>query len=174
MPLSITLAEVGTTLAMLLACAGCSTAGEEAASPGCGLVDSRLVTDVLGSQVTVTSHGDLATLRRVGDDVTCTARMAGAEAEYVSIRVQRHPDPLRLSRRACGSGWVYAGTPEAHAPSCQESDPRGRRTKLVLRSDDYIVRVTIGTSHRNWAGDPELALKMGQQVSDRLRPSSAS
>ncbi len=152
-----------------LVLAGCAAPGPRAeTAPGCGMVGTRDLAGLLGPRSHSVARGSLAALRRGGTRASCTTVAAGQPARFVSVRAVRHPRPLRLPARACNAGWVYAGTPDRYAPACQETGSRGSRTVLLARWGDYVVRVTIGRTDRNWGGDPEVALAMTEQVARRL------
>ena len=84
------------------------------------------------------------------------------------MRAVHHPDPMPLPRGACNEGWVYAGSPDKYAPACQATHHGRSRTVLLARWDEYVVQVTVTRPDRAWGGDPELALRMTEQVATRL------
>lgn len=135
---------------------------------GCGLVEAADVTALTGPDTHSGTTGSVARLKEDGETLSCRTTSTADERRYVAIEVERHPDPFRLDGRSCNAGWVYAGTPEAYAPACQETTAKGSRTMLVARAGDYLVHVTIGRPDRKWAGDPEVALAMSDQVKARL------
>jgi hypothetical protein len=158
-------------LAALLA-AGCSST---AAPPphlgtpvGCGMVESRDLVGLLGTDLRSTSTGSLDRLHDAGRPAACRTVATGEPARFVAVRVVRHPAPIRLPELDCNGGWVYAGTPEKYAPACQRSAHGRSTTLLMVRWEKYVVRVTVGRTDRNWAGDPEVALRLSEQVADRL------
>jgi hypothetical protein len=86
----------------------------------------------------------------------------------VTVDVLRHPAPLSLDGRRCRTGWVYAGTPEAYSPACQDAVGDGGRTTLLARRGDYVVTVVVERIDRAWAGDPEAALDLADSAGSRL------
>ncbi|MGZ4493710.1 MAG: hypothetical protein ACXVWU_03320 [Nocardioides sp.] len=162
----------------LLVCAlaaGCD-AGPRAEAPstapstalGCGMVEPRDLVGLLGPGATSTRTGDLAALRERGHPAWCRTVSAADPTRSVTVRVVRHPAPLPLPRSACSAGWVYAGTPDKYAPACQSSHGGRSRTVLLARWQEYVVEVTVTRPDRSWAGDPEVALRMTEQVATRL------
>jgi hypothetical protein len=156
-------------LATTAACQGpAETAEHGAVPPGCGLVDAGAFTGLLGSDLTASLDGSGSRLRHDGEPVACTTSAAGQPGSFVRLTAEHHPDPMQLPHLACNAGWVYAGTPEKYAPACQHAEGRGGRTVLLDRWGEYVVRVTIRRPDRNWAGDPEIALRLSRQLAHRL------
>jgi hypothetical protein len=89
-----------------------------------------------------------------------------------TIRVLRHPAPLQLDARPCRTGWVFAGTPDAYAPACQEAVGSGGRSRLLVRHGAYVLELTVDRSDRNWAGDPEVTLGMADGIARHLHLTS--
>lgn len=159
--------------ALLLAGAGgCSSHRQEpgrSTPAGCGLVPAETVERLVPGDLVVEPHGDLERLGDHGGSVSCTASSRDDPARYVSIEVTHHPRPLDLAERGCDQGWVYAGSADRFAPSCQESTgDDAYRTTVLTRQGAYVVTVAIGRPDRQWAGDPESGLALSQQVSARL------
>ena len=158
-------------LAALVA-AGCSSTASPAPGPdtpvGCGMVDARDLAGLLGPDLTSTTGGGLARLRTEGRPASCRTVASGEPARFVAVGVVRHPSPMRLPPLDCNGGWVYAGTPDKYAPACQHSRGGRSTTVLLARWEKYVVRVTVGRTDRDWAGDPEIALRLSEQVATRL------
>jgi hypothetical protein len=157
-------------LALLLVAALCGACRNtaEATPAGCGLVAPRHLSALVGDDVSARTTGSLKALVEDGKPTGCRTTSTADRRRYVDIEVQRHPDPYRLPQRSCNAGWVYAGTPDAYAPACQETTAKGSRTVLVAREGDYLLHVTIGRADRQWAGDPELALALSDEVAEHL------
>lgn len=150
-------------------CSGTGHPGHPATRAGCGMVDRTALTGLLGTDVRSVGRGSLAGLRVHGTPASCTTTVPGDPARYVAVRAVHHPRPLRLPRRACDEGWVYAGSPDKYAPACQSTTRGGGgRTVLLARWGEYVVRVTIVRRDRNWGGDPEVALEMSRRIALRL------
>lgn len=146
---------------------GCD-ADQHQTEPGCGLVEAAEVTALTGPDTHSGTTGSVDRLRKDGETLSCRTTSTADQKRYVAIEVERHPDPFTLDGKSCNAGWVYAGTPEAYAPACQETTASGSRTRLVARAGDYLVHVTIGRPDRKWAGDPEVALAISDQVAEQL------
>lgn len=165
---------IAISVGLMLSSTGCQDAetGPQTAV-GCGLVNPRTITGLLGEDAVAKSRGTVELLQLRQNSISCQSRASedDAVARYVGILVMRHAQPLRLTEKGCNAGWNYAGTPGHFAPSCQMDTPDGPRTLLWARSGDYIARVTIGRADHSWAGDPELALRITKEVGSRLRNS---
>jgi hypothetical protein len=164
-------------VAALLVTAGCSSdaAGSPGRTPaGCGLVPAGRLVALLGVDVEATLRGSLRALRGERRTVSCRSVVPGHRERFVTITAEHHPDPLRLPPKSCSEGWVYAGTPEKFTPACQETVDGHGRTMLIVRWQPYVMRVTIGRSGRDWAGDPEQALALSRLVAQRLDVAEAS
>jgi hypothetical protein len=149
--------------------AGCDDAAE-ATPPGCGFVAPDRLVQLVGDDAEARTTGSLAALEKDGAPADCRTTSRKDRKRYVDIAVRLHPEPYQLPKKGCNAGWVYAGTPDAYAPACQETTEQGSRTVLVVRkSEDYIVRITIGRPDRDWAGDPEVALALSDELAKRLR-----
>lgn len=172
-PRTCTVALAVATAVATAVAAGC-TSGARRPEPGCGMVTAGALAGLLGPDTRSVAHGSLARLRQDGTPASCTTTVPGHPERYVAVRAIRHPRPLRLPRRACSAGWVYAGTPDEYAPACQEGGRGGSRTVLLARWGEYVVRVTIGRSDRNWGGDPEVALAITERVAELLRVPAAA
>lgn len=159
---------VALALVLGLGASGCRGTGDAAPPVGCGMVDEAALAGLLGGTLRSVPHGTLDDLRRHGGPASCTTTGEGTPVRDVVVRAFRHPRPLHLPARSCDEGWVYAGTPDRYAPACQETTPRGGRTVLLARWGQYVVRVSIDRDGRDWAGDPEIALALTEQVARRL------
>jgi hypothetical protein len=149
--------------------AGCTSATAAAPTPpGCGMVPASRVVGLLGTGATSTARGSVAGLRRSGAPLSCTSTVPGHPERSVVVRAERHPQPYRLPSRSCDAGWVFAGTPEKYAPACQEVVDGHGRTRLVVRWQPYLVRVTVARSDRRWGGDPEAALELSRALAADL------
>ncbi len=155
-------------VALTLGVAACTGRTPSAAPLGCGVVAPSAITGLLGPHARSARHGSLDALRAHGRPVSCTSTASDGPVRLVAVRVERHPRPLRLPSAACNEGWVYAGTPQKYAPACQVAIGHGGRTVLLARWGAYVVRVRVDRDDRAWAGDPELALAMTEQVARRL------
>ncbi len=154
---------------------GAPAAGPDPAPAGCGVLPAATVTALLGSPATSTRTGSLAALRQQHRRLTCTSVVRGHPERFVRVVAQYHPRPLALPvDRACDQGWVYAGTPEHYAPACQETVAGHGRTELVVRWQPYVMHLTVGRTHRDWGGDPELALAMSRSLARRLGVAAAA
>lgn len=167
-----TAAIAGALLGLLLsACqASSGAAPREQERPACGLVAGTAVTGLMGSGLRARHTGGPAALRH-GTPYTCVTR-GRHTVRTLTIRVLRHAAPLSLDRRPCRTGWVYAGTPDAYAPACQEAVGAGGRTRLLVRHGAYVLELTVDRTDRNWAGDPEVTLAMADGIARRLRLNS--
>lgn len=156
-------------LAALLA-AGCSSSSppEPSTPPGCGLVPASQVVEMVGPDPGSTGRGSVRALREDRTRLSCVSRDPSAERRSVSITAEHHPKPFRLPDEACSAGWVYAGTPEKHAPACQQAVGDGGTTQLIVRWQPYVMHVTIERPDRAWAGDPEAALELSRALARRL------
>ena len=165
-----TLVALAALVALLAA--GCSSTASprpaQGTPAGCGMVEVRDLTGLLGPDMNSTATGSLARVRADGRSASCRIAATGDPARFVSVRVVKHPEPMRLPTRDCNAGWVYAGSPDKYAPACQQSKGGRSTTLLLARWQDYVVRVTIGRVDRDWAGDPEVALRLSEQVAARL------
>jgi hypothetical protein len=155
-------------LAAVVALGGCTAEAPAPATPaGCGLVSAREVSGLMGEDLRARSTGSRAALGAEGGHVRCVTRGDGA-VRRVTVDVLRHPAPLSLDGRPCRTGWVYAGTPEAYSPACQDAVGDGGRTTLLARRGDYVVTVVVARIDRAWAGDPEAALDLADSAGTRL------
>ena len=152
-------------------CQGPTGAVDRGAPAGCGLVEQRAVTGLLGEDVTVAALGNLRRLRGHGEPVVCTTTVTGSTDRYIRIHARHHPDPMDLPDHDCDAGRVVAGTPQEYAPACQQAVGSGGRTVLFDRHGEYVVRVTIGRADQNWGGDAEAALRLSRQLGARLTSS---
>lgn len=171
--------------ALLLAAAACTpgaddpsgdTSGDTSVGTptGCGLVPATRLAGLLGGDVDATARGTLASLRGQHRKLSCRNVVPGHPERFVTIAAEHHPGPMPLPRKACSAGWVYAGTPEKFTPACQETVDGHGRTLLIVRWQPYVMRVSIGRSGRDWAGDPEQALELSRLVAVRLGVREAS
>jgi hypothetical protein len=153
----------------VLLASGCSSGQSAQAQekPACGLVAGTAVTGLMGHGLRARHTGGAAALRR-GHPYTCVTRGRHAVRTF-TIRVLRHPAPMSLDRRPCRTGWVYAGSPDAYAPACQEAVGAGGRSRLLVRHGAYVLELTVRRTDRNWAGDPEVTLGMADGIARRLR-----
>ena len=166
---------VVTLLLLALTAAACSSGSPAAATPpGCGLVPESRVVGLLGTDVRSGLSGSLDGLRTGHRRLTCLSTVPGHPERFVRVVAVHHPRPWRLPARSCSQGWVYAGTPDKYAPACQETVGGHGLTELVVRWQPYVVRVTVGRSHRDWAGDPEVALAMSQALARHLGVAEAA
>jgi hypothetical protein len=159
-------------LASLLV-AGCTSHASGSGAPdrtraGCHLVPAAKLTGLLGTEVRASATGTVDGLREKHRKVSCRTVVPGHPERFVTIAAQHHPDPMQLPRKACSEGWVYAGTPDKFTPACQETVDGHGRTLLIVRWQPYVMRVTIGRSGRDWAGDPEQALALSRLLAQRL------
>ncbi|MGZ4534754.1 MAG: hypothetical protein ACXVXE_04365 [Nocardioidaceae bacterium] len=158
-------------LLAVLAATGCQASSRSTPraqeAPACGLVSAVKVVGLMGRGLRARHTGDGAALRRDGTPYTCVTR-GRRTVRALTIRVLRHPAPLRLDSRPCRTGWVYAGTPDAYAPACQEAVGSGGRTRLLVRHGAYLVELTVDRADRNWAGDAEVTLGMAAGVARGL------
>ena len=169
--------RVRTGLALLILAvlgAGCS-GGQDAPPgkpaplpPGCDMVQRSKVVGLLGDDAEAKATGTVAALRDQHTRATCRNTVAGHPERYVTVSADYHPAPLRLPRRSCSAGWVYAGTPDKYTPACQDTVDGHGKTQLFVRWQPYVVHVTIGRSDRDWAGDPEAALAMSRALAQKL------
>jgi hypothetical protein len=156
---------------LFLLVAGCSSAAPKtsaATPPGCGMAPAAKVVGLLGRDVEATGRGSVRTLRTEHRRASCRNVVPGHPERFITISAEHHPKPMRLPTRACSAGWVYAGTPEKYTPACQDTIDGHGRTQLIVRWQPYVLRVTIGRSDRDWAGDPEQALALSRLVAQRL------
>jgi hypothetical protein len=158
--------------ALLLLATGCSGGeGQDVGTPvGCGLLGKARVVGLLGDDATAVQRGSLDDLREKHQRLTCTNVDPQHSEHYVKVTATYHPRPFQLPRHSCDAGWVFAGSVEKYAPACQEGVGGGKQaqTRLVVRWQPYLVRVTISRLNRDWAGDPELGLAMSRQLARTL------
>jgi hypothetical protein len=155
-------------LVAVLCLTGCEANSPAATPVGCGMVPSGPVTGLLGSDVASTATGTLTALRRDHRRAGCASVDRSEPLRSVRFTAEYHPAPVPLPAGACSDGWVYAGTPEKFTPACQDSDGRRSRTRLIVRWQPYVMRVTISRLDKSWAGDPEAALEMTRVAARRL------
>jgi hypothetical protein len=160
-------------LLLLVTLCGCTHHDTSASPTGCGIVPATDVVGLLGRHATSTPTGSLDALRNHHRPAGCRVTVTGHPERYVTVRATYHPAPLPLPAHACSEGWVVAGTPAKAAPACQDTVDGHGRTRLIARWQPYLVRVTIGRSGRDWAGDPEIALAMSRALARRLHVSEA-
>jgi hypothetical protein len=167
-----TAVAASTMAAVLLLATGCSSGdGQDAGTPvGCGLLGQARVVGLLGADATAVQHGSVDGLREKHRRLTCTNVDPEHPEHYVRVTAAYHPKPYPLPRHSCDAGWVFAGSVEKYAPACQEGVGSGRQaqTRLVVRWQPYLVRVTISRLDRDWAGDPELGLAMSRELARGL------
>jgi hypothetical protein len=159
---------VAALVVAVLCLSGCDASGSPATPVGCGMVPAGPVTGLLGSDVESTATGTLTALRHDHRRAGCTSIDRQQPRRAVRFTAEYHPAPVPLPAEACSEGWVYAGTPEKFTPACQDSEGKRSRTRLIVRWQPYVMRVTISRSDRNWAGDPEAALEMTRFAAQRL------
>jgi hypothetical protein len=160
-------------LLLLVALTGCSHRATTATPAGCGIVPSRDVVGLLGRHARSTPTGSLAALRKDHRPAGCRVTVTGHPERYVTVRATYHPAPLPVPAHACSEGWVFAGTPAKSAPACQDTVDGHGRTRLIARWQPYVVRITIGRTGRDWAGDPEIALSMSRALARMLHVTEA-
>ena len=158
--------------ALLLLATGCSAGDDQdpGTPVGCGLLGRARVVGLLGDDATAVQRGSVDDLREHHRRLTCTNVDPRHPEHYVRATATYHPKPYPLPRHSCDAGWVFAGSVEKYAPACQEGVGRGDQatTRLVVRWQPYLVRVTISRLDRDWAGDPELGLAMSRELARRL------
>ena len=159
--------------ALLLLASGCSSADREAdsATPvGCGVLGRARVVGLLGADASAVQHGSVGALREKHRTFSCTNTDPQHAERFVRVTATYHPNPYPLPRHSCDAGWVFAGSVEKYAPACQEGVGSGKQatTRLVVRWQPYLMRVTISRLDRDWAGDPELGLAMSRELARKL------
>ncbi|HET8604288.1 MAG TPA: hypothetical protein VFM09_10195 [Marmoricola sp.] len=154
-------------LALALPLAGCSS-GRPEVPAGCGLARPAAVTALTGTPATARVHGSLQALREHGRRLGCSTATHGRQGRRLDIEVVRHPAPMRLPRRHCAEGWVYAGRPQHYAPACQVHHGAGGTTILLRRAGDYVISVVVRRPDTRWAGDAEEALVVADEVAARI------
>lgn len=159
--------------AVLLLASGCSPDDGKAGSAtpvGCGVLGRARVVGLLGADAEAVQHGSVGDLRTRHRALSCTNTDPRHPERFVRVTAAYHPKPYPLPRHSCDAGWVFAGSVEKYAPACQEGVGHGKQatTRLVVRWQPYLVRVTISRLDRDWAGDPELGLAMSRELARRL------
>jgi hypothetical protein len=161
--------------ALLLLATGCSSSAQDTGTPaGCGLVGQARVVGLLGDDVDTVLHGSAHDLRVKHRRLVCTNVDPQHSKRYVTVTATYHPRRYQLPRHSCDAGWVFAGSVEKYAPACQETVGRQSTTRLVVRWQPYLVRVTVSRLDKSWAGDPELALAMSRELARHLRVKEAA
>jgi len=159
--------------ALLLLATGCSSGDQQAGAGtpvGCGVLGRARVVGLLGDHASVVQRGSVDGLRERHTKFTCTNTDPQHPEHFVRVTAAYHPKPYPLPRHSCDAGWVFAGSVQKYAPACQEGVGTGKQatTRLVVRWQPYLVRVTISRLDRDWAGDPELGLAMSRELARRL------
>lgn len=162
-------------LVSVLVLGGCSTGDEQASTPiGCEMVPRARVVGLLGDRVRSSVSGSVTSLRTKHRALGCRGTVPGHPERYVNVTASYHPRPVALPATGCTEGWVYAGTADKFSPACQDTVDGHGRTRLLVRWQPYLMRVTIGRSDRNWGGDPEVGLAMSRVLAQRLEVREAA